>query len=639
MVLQSIRDRLTGILAFAILGILIIPFALVGVNQYFTSNATNIVARINEIEITANDFNQSFSDYRRRMQSLMGAAYDPVKFDQLIMRRQHLDSLIDQALLNQAAQSMGLAVDNETLAAEIRKIPAFQVEGVFNVDVYQSRLQVQGMQPKQFENEIRSQLVLSQLPRSISDGSIVTSTELKGYVALRDQARKFGVVMIDIAAPAATVTFSEDEISQWYANHSDDFQSQEQVVIEYVELDAATMAVGSPPEEDFLREQFEAQKNRFLSPEQRKVSHILIEVAPDAAAAAIETARQTAEDLFRRVRDGEDFAILARENSEDMGSASAGGDLGWVEPGVMVKAFENAMYDLSVEAPVSEPVQTGFGWHLIKLDEIRPASGMDFAQARPQLVREFEEDVAARAFLEQADRLVDLVYEDPSTLDSAALVMGLTVQEVGPFSRAGGVGVAANPEVIEVAFSDLVLLQDSVSDPVNLAENHLVMIKLKKHLPVALKSLDQVRDEVTSTLQERMANKQARARADQLLLAVKTGEKDLNSLAAEAGLEYAHHQAVRRNALVPDGLLVKEIFRLHEPIEGEPLLTVLPASKGFAVVVLESIKDGELDAGAWLAQQQYERTLANGSASQEAWALMRQLRATAEVEVFEERLK
>lgn len=639
MVLQSIRDRLTGILAFAILGILIIPFALVGVNQYFTSNATNIVARINEIEITANDFNQSFSDYRRRMQSLMGAAYDPVKFDQLIMRRQHLDSLIDQALLNQAAQSMGLAVDNETLAAEIRKIPAFQVEGVFNVDVYQSRLQVQGMQPKQFENEIRSQLVLSQLPRSISDGSIVTSTELKGYVALRDQARKFGVVMIDIAAPAATVTFSEDEISQWYANHSDDFQSQEQVVIEYVELDAATMAVGSPPEEDFLREQFEAQKNRFLSPEQRKVSHILIEVAPDAAAAAIETARQTAEDLFRRVRDGEDFAILARENSEDMGSASAGGDLGWVEPGVMVKAFENAMYDLSVEAPVSEPVQTGFGWHLIKLDEIRPASGMDFAQARPQLVREFEEDVAARAFLEQADRLVDLVYEDPSTLDSAALVMGLTVQEVGPFSRAGGVGVAANPEVIEVAFSDLVLLQDSVSDPVNLAENHLVMIKLKKHLPVALKSLDQVRDEVTSTLQERMANKQARARADQLLLAVKTGEKDLNSLAAEAGLEYAHHQAVRRNALVPDALLVKEIFRLHEPIEGEPLLTVLPASKGFAVVVLESIKDGELDAGAWLAQQQYERTLANGSASQEAWALMRQLRATAEVEVFEERLK
>lgn len=639
MVLQSIRDRLTGILAFAILGILIIPFALVGVNQYFTSNATNIVARISEIEITTNDFNQSFSDYRRRMQSLMGAAYDPVKFDQLIMRRQHLDSLIDQALLNQAAQSMGLAVDNETLAAEIRKIPAFQVEGVFNVDVYQSRLQVQGMQPKQFENEIRSQLVLSQLPRSISDGSIVTSTELKGYVALRDQARKFGVVMIDIAAPAATVTFSEDEISQWYANHSDDFQSQEQVVIEYVELDAATMAVGSPPEEDFLREQFEAQKNRFLSPEQRKVSHILIEVAPDAAAAAIETARQTAEDLFRRVRDGEDFAILARENSEDMGSASAGGDLGWVEPGVMVKAFENAMYDLSVEAPVSEPVQTGFGWHLIKLDEIRPASGMDFAQARPQLVREFEEDVAARAFLEQADRLVDLVYEDPSTLDSAALVMGLTVQEVGPFSRAGGVGVAANPEVIEVAFSDLVLLQDSVSDPVNLAENHLVMIKLKKHLPVALKSLDQVRDEVTSTLQERMANKQARARADQLLLAVKTGEKDLNSLAAEAGLEYAHHQAVRRNALVPDALLVKEIFRLHEPIEGEPLLTVLPASKGFAVVVLESIKDGELDAGALLAQQQYERTLANGSASQEAWALMRQLRATAEVEVFEERLK
>jgi len=158
MVLQSIRERLTGFLAFAILGILIVPFALVGVNQYFTSSTGNIVARINEKEITFNDFNQSFSNYRRRMQSIMGAAYDPLEFDGLVIRREHLDSLIDQELITQAAESMGLDVDDATLAEEIRKIPAFQVDGEFNVDVYQSRLQVQGLSPTSPQAVLQQQL-------------------------------------------------------------------------------------------------------------------------------------------------------------------------------------------------------------------------------------------------------------------------------------------------------------------------------------------------------------------------------------------------------------------------------------------------------------------------------------------------
>ena len=152
-------------------------------------------------------------------------------------------------------------------------------------------------------------------------------------------------------------------------------------------MDAAFLPVGPPPEEDYLREQFEAQKARFISPEQRQVSHILIEVAADASEAEIETARQTAEDLSKRAQDGEDFATLAMENSQDQGSAAAGGDLGWVESGVMVKAFENAMYELSMEAPISEPVQTGFGWHVIQLKEIRESTGMSFEEARATLVR------------------------------------------------------------------------------------------------------------------------------------------------------------------------------------------------------------------------------------------------------------
>jgi peptidyl-prolyl cis-trans isomerase D len=573
------------------------------------------------------------------MQSIMGAAYDPVEFDQLMIRRQHLDSLVDQELITQTAQSMGLDVDDDTLAEQIRNIPAFQLDGQFNADVYQRRLLSQGLTPKQFQNEIRSQFVISQLPRNIVVSGIATSTEVTEFVALLDQSRSFNAVMVpaEIAVPATE--FEAAEIIAWYDAHTADYQSEEQVIIEYVELDAAFLPVGLPPEEDMLREQFEAQKGRFISPEQRQVSHILIEVAPDAGEADKETARQIAEELSKRARAGEDFATLAMENSQDQGSAPSGGDLGWVESGVMVKAFENAMYELSMEAPISEPIQTNFGWHVIQLREIRESKGMSFEEARVTLVTEYEDDIAARAFLEQADRLVDLVYEDPTTLESAALVLELPVNVAGPFTRTGGEGIAAFPEVVSEAFSDLVLLQESVSDPVNLDENRLVMIRLREHLPVALKPIEEVRDEIIATLGENLARNNAETKATELLAALQGGESEFEVLATEFGLEFARHEDIKRRSFVPDVTLVREVFRLQAPAEGATVQTVLSTGNGFAVVELDSVVQGKLEDGALLARRQYERIIANSSSSQESYAMMRQLRATAEIEIYEDRIK
>ncbi len=259
---------------------------------------------------------------------------------------EHLDNLIDQELITQAALSMGLDVDDATLAEEIRQIPAFQIDGQFNTDVYQSSLLSQGMTPKQFQTEMRSQFVVTELPKNIAESSIATSAEVKEFVGLLDQKRSFNAALIAADVADVPPEFSEEEIVAWHDAHAEDYQSEEQVIIEYVELDAASLPVGLPPEEDVLRDQFEAQKARFISPEQRQVSHILIEVAANASEAEIETARQLAEDLSKRARDGEDFAALATEYSQDTGSAASGGDLGWVESGVMVQAFENAMYEL-----------------------------------------------------------------------------------------------------------------------------------------------------------------------------------------------------------------------------------------------------------------------------------------------------
>jgi peptidyl-prolyl cis-trans isomerase D len=193
--------------------------------------------------------------------------------------------------------------------------------------------------------------------------------------------------------------------------------------------------------------------------------------------------------------------------------------------------------------------------------------------------------------------------------------------------------------VVEAAYSDLVLLQGSVSDPVNLDENRLVMIKLREHLPVALKPLEEVREQIVSTLGDNLARENARAKATGLLNALQAGEGELEALAADAGLEFGRHESVNRNAFEPDATLVQEVFRLQAPAEGEVVETVLPTAGGFAVVELETVVPGALEGDALLAQQQYQRVIANGFASQEGAAMMKQLRAAADIEIFEDRIK
>jgi peptidyl-prolyl cis-trans isomerase D len=292
-----------------------------------------------------------------------------------------------------------------------------------------------------------------------------------------------------------------------------------------------------------------------------------------------------------------------------------------------------------MEAPISEPVQTGFGWHVIQLRDIRESQGMSFEEARPILVREYEDENAARAFLEQADRLVDLIYEDPTTLESAALVLELPVNEAGPFTRTGGDGIAAFPEVVEAAFSDLVLLQGSVSDPVNLDENRLVMIKLKEHLPVAVKPLAEVRDEIVTTLSDNQALDNAKAKANEILAAVQSGNSELEVLAEEYALEHGVHESIKRNSQVPDAVLVSEIFRLQKPTEVKPVEAVLPTSTGFAIVELNNVVQGATDDGMPLIAMQHERVISNSNGSMENAAVMSQLRAVANIEIFEDRIR
>jgi peptidyl-prolyl cis-trans isomerase D len=638
MVLQSIRDRLNGIIAIFILALLIIPFAFVGVSSYFTSGSSNAVAVVNDQEITANEYNQAFQNYRRRLQAQMGSAFDPELLDQAIVRRQFLDQMINEELLAQVSVDAGLAVTDERLALEIRNLPVFEVDGEFNADVYQQRLQAQGMTPQQFEQDLRASLVLDQFPSNIGSSAIATRWEVEEYARLQDQQRAFSAVVVPAVVDEASPV-DEEAITAWYEENQFDYMSEEQVVIEYLELDASQIGGEVDISEEQLKARFEEQQNRFITPEARLASHILIEVAPEAPQVDIDTARKTAEELSQRARDGEDFAQLATENSQDLGSAEGGGDLGWIEPGYMVQAFEDGLYELTPENPISEPVQSRFGWHVIQLREIRPSEGMTFTEARDILLEEYQVELDERRFIEQADRMIDIIYEDPTTLDAAADELGLEVQQAGPFGRAGDVvGIAANRSVIDAAFSDLVLGQGSVSDPVDIGTNHMVLVLLKEHFPEAVKPLDEVRDQVIAAVRTHRAMEAAEQNAQAMLDRLEAGEV-LEDLAAEAGLEVVANEAATRTAPDVDARLRRGLFLMERPEEGASTRDILELDEGYAVVRLEGVSDGVVAESDTARTQAYQRRIASASASAEAIGFIEMLRAQSTIEVFEDRLR
>ena len=669
MVLQAIRERLTGIIAIFIFAILIIPFAFVGVGSYFSSDSVNLVAKVNDEEITTAEFTQSFQNYRRRMQAVLGDSFDPVQFEQPMIKRQHLDNLIDRKLIAQASIKTGLSVDDESLVNAIREMQIFQVDGEFNQDVYQSRLVAMGMTPKQYENEMRADLIMDQYPSTIMTSAIATDWELKELARLQDQSRAFQALVVKAEAdtetlqdaepessesstesssedeasvataevPVAEESIEESELLAWYEEHPADYRSPEQVVIEYVELDASQLENNVEPDDEQLQARFEEQKARFITPESRLASHILIAVSADADEASIETARQKARDIANQAQEGADFDELAKTYSEDPGSAAMGGDLGWIEPGFMVKAFEDALYDLTLAKPLSEPVQTGFGWHIIKLEDIRPAEGMSFEEARDTLQQEYIAEQQDRQFLELADRLVDLIYEDPTTLTAAAEELGLEIRQLGPFGRSGGEGLAANSAVIDAAFSDLVLTQASVSDPVDLGDNHMIMLKLKEYLPEAVKPFAEVRDEVVAAVKHDKAMQVAANQAEALLARLQAGE-DISALAEETGAELLQAEDARRQGSPYPAQLIEQLFRMAPPEEGRNRLQVLPLADGFAVVSLSAVKDGALTEDDLIRQQNYRRRIANATANAEAFGFIRMLRSQSEIEIFEDRL-
>ncbi len=632
--LQSIRDRVTGVVAIFVLGLLAVPFLFFGVESYIRAVPQDAVAVVGDDEISVSEFQTSFARYRANLRQQQGDAYDEIATNQPVVRREHLEDLIDQLLLRQHAESLGLAVTEGTLSRVIREIPSFQVEGQFDAELYRQILRGTGRTPRGFEQELREDLLVNAIPSSLAASAIVTEAEIDRFIALQQEQRKVSLVEVSYDGFAEQVEVTEAEIETYYQDNIDNFMTSEQVRIAYVELNASELGEGLSLDDEELRRRYEAARQRYLTPEARRASHVLIEVGAERDQ---QEARMLAAEIQQRLLDGEDFAALAEEFSDDPGSRSEGGDLGWIQPEEMVAPFEDALYGLDAPGAISEPVETRFGYHIIRLEEIRPPEGMSFEEAREEILAEYIERETESMYIEISERLIDLVFEDDTTLEPLSRDLGLDIRTTEPFGRSGGAGIAANRHVVEAAFSDMVLLDGTVSDPIELDRNHMVVLKIDEHFPAEPRPLAAVSEAIRQLLIRQRASDQARSRAQELAQAMGPAGDELDRVAEEAELEVESLDRVARYDFQHGGDFVNALFRLPAPGD-QPSIHVLPKGRNIAVVRLEGVIPGNPAAASEMERMSARQQLRFSQMGYEVAGLIEYLRENTRVRVVEERL-
>ena len=630
--LQAIRDRVTGVVAFVILGLLAVPFLFFGLEQYARGIPQDAIAQVGDSEISLSEFQTEFARYRAQLRMQQGENYNELATNQPQVRREFLDGMIDQRLLEEHARSLGLNISPNTLLEVIRTISAFQVDGEFNAEVYQQRLQANGQSPRQFEQELAADLLLRELPAAVSASGIVTDKDVERWLAVQLQSREVALVPIDSAPFRDAEAIDAERIETFYNENTDQFMRPEEITVEYVDLDTRDMLNTIEINETELRQRYEAVQSRYMTPEQRRAAHILI-VENDARDAL--EASALAVDVRTRLEQGEDFSQLAADLSDDPGSSAQGGDLGWIEPDIMPAAFEEALYAMQLNE-VSEPVETEFGWHIIRLDEIAEPRGQTFEEARAEIASVMREEQADDLYTELLERMIDLIYADPTGLEAVAGDLDLELQTAGPYSRFNAEGVLADPRVLEEAFSDLVLIERQASEPIELERNRAVVIRVTEHQPSMPRLLDDVSDEIRDRLAREDAREAARQYGEQIIeQAGATGEM-LSEVAQTEALEFNERTLTRRDFDLGSQVL-NGIFAL--PDSGDEIaMHLVERGGGWTLVRLDNVVPGNPADADDAQRQSASLQISMNRSAQEVQGLLEWLRANTEITVVEDRL-
>lgn len=629
MMLDKLREGAQGKVAKVILGLIILSFALAGVGSYLNGPARTAPATVNGNDISAPALENAYRNERARMESQMGEAFNQLAANPDYMkqfRRGVLDRLIDQALIDDKARSLGLRVSDEQIKQAIVAMPEFAENGKFSNDRYLQLIRRAGMTPEMFRDSLRQDMVRQQLMGAVLGSEFALKGEAEQLDRLYNQTRDLRLIRLAASAYVDGIEVSDAEVEQFYKASSARFMNDETVKVDYLLLDAANLGKNIKVTEQDAQDYYDQHQDLFQRPERRQVAHILIPFGKDEKAA-----EQKAEAVLAKAKAGDDFAALAKADSSDTFSAKKGGELDWFEKGVMDPAFEKAAFALAKAGDLSAVVKSPFGFHIIKLLGVEPAKTKPFVDVMSDTIARLQSEKAKEQFFAEQQKMADSSFENPDSLDLTAEAMGLQVQSTGYFSQADAPAPLNDPKVLSVAFSEQLRDDNTNSDVIELADGKALVLHIMGHQPKAAKPLAEVKEQVITAIKHDKASEVARGKAQGLLDKLKAGENVQADLTA-LGLKVDTHTGVSRFAQEMDQNLVTQAFRMPHPTDGKPSVELVTEANGDRVVVALDKVNVIKEPSQMVSLLQGQ--LGQGKAQADYKSLIDELRKAAKIEYF-----
>jgi peptidyl-prolyl cis-trans isomerase D len=580
--LQVIRDKFTGWIAIAILALIGVPFLFFGINYNFTSQS--FAAKVDGSEIEIGLFEQTYRDQLERNPTW---AQLPDEY-RVQIRQSILESMIRDRLVDLYLVKRGYQISNEQVTAAIQRVPDFQVDGVFDKDTYYTLLAQNGYDPTRFEQSQRGSMREDQLRRAIGATAVVTPAEFRRYLNLIAEQRLVSLARFDLTSVSADIEVTDEMITAYYDDNPTMFLTEESVDVEFIEIGRDAVAETVDVSEEALLEYYEDSQDRYLQDEQRRARHILILSGDDEDAA-----EATARDLLARIQGGESCEDLAGEYSADGGTSAQGGDLGVMTREQLGGELGSAIFSMD-EGAVEGPIESDFGFHVVRLDEILEQGPLPLEQVRVELLSELRRLESEDAFRELERKVSDALFDatDVQNLNAIAAAAGLEPQMASGFTRAGGEPIGSNQAAIDAVFDERVLLNGEVSEVVELDANRSAVFKVTQYHEATRQPLDVVRDQISVTIRTQEAESIVLDNAAQLLADLDTGAAF--AFAAEvAGATVSAPMLLSRDNSEMDQAVLAQVFMAKKPGQDAPVFgQVANTGGGLTVFNLEAVLPG-----------------------------------------------
>ncbi|MEQ8206701.1 MAG: SurA N-terminal domain-containing protein [Woeseia sp.] len=618
--LQNIRDRFTGGFAIAILALLCVPFVFFGINYNFIG--AGYAAKVNGEEISMFEFDDA---YRRQLASYGEFGGQLPEQLRSILKQNVLNNLVWDEVVDQYLSDSGFRISDDMITKFIQSAPEFRVDGQFSKDNYYAWLAERGLEPVQFEASQRIGLRQGQLQRGVAATAFVTPAEYRRYLNLVREQREVAIATFDVDSIAESIEINDGDVQAYYDERPGDFMSSETVDLKYIELRRDQLQQQLDISEQDLRDEYAAASNRYLQDEQRQASHILILSGDDEAAA-----QEQATAIAARVRAGEPFADLARQYSADSGTAERGGDLGLLPHSQYQGELADTVFAMR-KGEVSEPVQSDFGFHVVRLDDIQAGGPLPFEQVRAELEQELRLRRADSMWRDASRDIADALF-DADSIESLAGTVGLEVQQAEGYTRSGGAPFGNNQAAINTVFDDGVLNERQISDIVELDANRSVVIQVSEYHEAERKQLSEVRDEVVASIRDERARAILTEKSSALQAALRDGQPF--SAAAEAvDASAVATVVIRRDDPETDANIRDAVFAAKKPPAGQQRIgTVQTTSGDEAVFSVMRYAPGRPEAMPVAQRDEGKRALSGQAGQADYTAVVFELERNADVE-------